>query len=106
MRPLKQRDQDGPGWLPLLVDAAGLDCFRNMTAITERILHEALSLPQEERAMLADRLMDSLEHPPAEELRVGELEATLRQRMEELDSGTVVPIPWSHVRREVLGLES
>jgi putative addiction module component (TIGR02574 family) len=77
-----------------------------MTAITERILHEALSLSQEERAMLADRLTDSLEHPPADELRVEELEATLRQRMEELDSGNVVPIPWSHVRREVLGLES
>ena len=58
----------------------------------EQIAEEALSLPSEARALLADRLVESLD--PAEGGYIKQLwEAEARRRMEEVRSGRVQPVP-------------
>ena len=65
------------------------------------ILKEALALPPEARAALADSLWESLE----EESDQGVDEAwrqEVRKRLAELDSGAVTTIPWSEARAQLL----
>jgi putative addiction module component (TIGR02574 family) len=66
----------------------------------EQIADEALALPSEARALLADRLVESLD--PAEDGYVRQLwldEA--RRRIEEVRSGRVATIPAEQVFAEV-----
>jgi len=65
------------------------------------ILKEALALPSEARAALADSLWDSLDR----EIDAGAEEAwrmEIRRRLAELDSGAVRAIPWSEARSRLL----
>ena len=65
------------------------------------ILKEALALPAEARAALADSLWDSLDaevDADAEEVWRQEI----RRRLVDLDSGTVTAIPWSEARARLL----
>jgi len=63
-----------------------------MSLRVEEITDEALALPSEARAMLADRLVESLD--PAEDGVIHRLWATEGQRrLQELRSGTVQSIP-------------
>ncbi len=58
----------------------------------EEITEEALALPSEARALLADRLVESLD--PAEDGVIHRLWAAEGQRrLQELRSGAVQPIP-------------
>jgi putative addiction module component (TIGR02574 family) len=62
------------------------------------ILKEALALPPEARAALADYLWDSLDSDvdaDAEEAWRQEI----KRRIIDLDSGAVAAIPWSEARR-------
>ena len=63
-----------------------------MTMRVEEIAEFALELPSEARALLADRLVESLD--PAEEGHVHDLWAgEANRRLKELRSGQVVGIP-------------
>lgn len=65
------------------------------------ILKEALALPPEARAALADSLWDSLDaevDADAEEAWRQEI----RRRLADLDSGAVAAIPWSEARARLL----
>ncbi len=65
------------------------------------ILKEALALPPEARAALADYLWDSLDaevDPDVEESWRQEI----RRRIAQLDSGAVAAIPWSEARARLL----
>ena len=65
------------------------------------ILKEALALPPEARAALADYLWDSLDaevDPDVEEFWRQEI----RRRIAQLDSGAVAAIPWSEARARLL----
>ena len=65
------------------------------------ILKEALALPAEARAALADSLWDSLDaevDADAEEVWRQEI----RRRLVDLDSGTVAAVPWSEARARLL----
>jgi putative addiction module component (TIGR02574 family) len=65
------------------------------------ILKEALALPPEARAALADHLWDSLDaevDANAEEAWRQEI----KRRIADLDSGKVVAIPWSEARARLL----
>ena len=65
------------------------------------ILKEALALPLEARAALADSLWDSLEtevDAEAEEAWRQEI----HRRVAELDSGVVKSIPWSEARAQLM----
>lgn len=64
---------------------------------TSEVLRQALSLPPEARAALADSLLESLDSaidPDAERLWREEI----RRRQNDLDSGVTQTIPWSEVR--------
>lgn len=63
-----------------------------MQITVEQIAEEALALPSEARALLADRLVESLD--PAEDGYIHQLWVKEAQRrMEEVRSGHVIPVP-------------
>jgi putative addiction module component (TIGR02574 family) len=66
-----------------------------------KLLEEALKLPTEARAALAGSLLDSLDDtvdPNAE----AAWDTEIAQRLKNLDSGKVRPIPWAEARRAIL----
>ncbi len=70
-----------------------------MSDQNQQVFNAALGLPEAERALLAERLLESL-GPELEELTEDELAAELDRRRAEIDQGIVKPIPWSQVRFE------
>ncbi|MEW6038399.1 MAG: addiction module protein [Pseudomonadota bacterium] len=63
-----------------------------MTLTVEQIAEEALALPSEARALLADRLVESLD--PTEDGYIRQLwTAEARQRLDEVRTGRVQTIP-------------
>ena len=85
-----------------LFERAGYSPRMNMTV--EQIAEEALSLPSEARALLADRLVESLD--PAEDGAIRQLwAAEALRRRDEVRSGRVKTIPGdealARVRRAV-----
>jgi putative addiction module component (TIGR02574 family) len=67
------------------------------------IEEEALRLPLEARAGLAQKLLLSLESPDEEEI-AEEWLAEAQRRARELDEGTAKPIPAEDVRRKARAL--
>lgn len=65
------------------------------------ILKEALALPAEARAALADSLWDSLEEQSDESTEEA-WRNEVKKRLAELDSGAVLAIPWSEARARLL----
>ena len=70
-----------------------------MTSQTQAILDAALALPEAERALLVERLLETLS-PEQGELSDEELFAELERRRAEVEQGQVKPGPWSEVRLE------
>jgi putative addiction module component (TIGR02574 family) len=71
-----------------------------MSLMTERILQDALALPDAQRAELATRLLQSLDRvvdPDAEEAWAIEIE----RRCAALNAGEAVTSDWSDVRRRI-----
>lgn len=66
---------------------------------TQDLIAEAMSLPVEERALVADSILRSLNAPEAE--IDGKWVAVARRRLAELRSGRVKPIPGDEVFRKV-----
>ena len=73
------------------------EAYNQGMATQTEILMQALTLPPEARAALADSLLDSLDtdvdEDAAEQWRV-----EIRKRMAELDAGTVETVAWDDVR--------
>ncbi len=72
-----------------------------MSQIAERILTEALQLPEDERADVATKLYDSLD-PESIEMDDAEWVEEIRKRVEDFRSGKVKGIPWSEARQLIL----
>lgn len=71
-----------------------------MQITVEQIAEEALALPSEARALLADRLVESLD--PAEDGYIRQLWVKEAQRrIDEVRSGSVTPIPGEVVFSQV-----
>ena len=71
-----------------------------MQITVEQIAEEALALPSEARALLADRLVESLD--PAEDGYIHQLWVKeARRRIKEVRSGSVTPIPGDAVFAQV-----
>jgi len=71
-----------------------------MSIVTERLLQDALALPDDQRAELAMRLIQSLDQdvdPDAEEAWAVEIE----RRCAALDAGETVTSDWHDVRRRI-----
>ena len=71
-----------------------------MSADIQRVFANALALPPEDRATLADMLLASLDQSdPVEISEAWAIE--LRRRVKELDDGTAEAIPAEEVFREI-----
>jgi putative addiction module component (TIGR02574 family) len=70
-----------------------------MTSQTQAIFDAALALPEAERSLLVERLLETLSTEEGE-LSDDELFAELERRRAEVEQGQVKPIPWSEVRLE------
>ncbi len=69
-----------------------------MTPTLDALYQAALALSEDDRAELADRLLDSLPPDVPSQLHPA-WRAELRRRAAQVDSGEVKPIPWQEVRR-------
>jgi putative addiction module component (TIGR02574 family) len=68
---------------------------------TKKLIEEALSLPVEERALIADSLLKSLNMPDTTiDAKWAEV---AKRRLQELRSGKVKPISGEEVFAEILG---
>ena len=72
-----------------------------MSRDTVAILKEALALPAEARAALADSLLDSLDVEVDADAEVA-WQREIQRRVAELDSKAVSPLPWSEVRSRLM----
>lgn len=68
-----------------------------MSPSAQKLLEEALQLPEEARADLAAALLESLEEELEEDVKAA-WEAEIARRLEDVDSGRVRPIPWEEAR--------
>ncbi|MES9856346.1 MAG: addiction module protein [Sedimenticola sp.] len=69
----------------------------------KQIEDEALHLPEDERATLAQKLLLSLDMPKMDEIEADWLIEASR-RAKELDEGIVLPIPAEEVRKKAQAL--
>jgi putative addiction module component (TIGR02574 family) len=67
-----------------------------------KVLDQALALPPDARAALADSLLDSLDLEVDEQAEYNWREE-VRKRISELDSGVVQAVPWPEVRTRLTG---
>ncbi len=68
-----------------------------MTTETRNVFEAALSLPENERELLVECLIESLS-AVEDELSDDELATELERRRTEIEQGIVNPIPWSEIR--------
>jgi putative addiction module component (TIGR02574 family) len=73
----------------------------DMSRETGELLKEALALPAEARAALADSLLDSLDREVDAEVEAA-WQIEIQRRAAELDSNTVYPLPWAEVRSRLM----
>jgi len=66
------------------------------------LLKRALALPVDERAALANTLLDSLDTPSQSVEQASDDEVA--RRMEDLKSGKAVTVPWEQLHRELLAM--
>ena len=71
------------------------------------LLKRAMALPMEERAALANTLLDSLEAPD-DPVPDSSIEAAwdeeVERRMSDLKAGKAVTVPWEKLHRELLAM--
>ncbi len=72
-----------------------------MSAIAEKLLEDALRLPDRDRADMATSLIDSLDRHFDEGAQAA-WDLEIARRVAELDSHSVKPIPWPEARRLIL----
>ncbi len=66
----------------------------------DQLLTLALELPPEERAALAERLIQSLDSPVEDGVDAAWSEE-IRRRLERLDAGLAQTVPWTEARRRI-----
>lgn len=72
-----------------------------MSPNAEKLLQEALTLSDDARVGLAEALLESVEHEPADEGAAAAWSAEAKRRLEEVRSGTVKPVPWEEAERQI-----
>ncbi len=71
-----------------------------MTTITEKLVEEVLHLPKHSRALLAEKLLESLDYEDTFEVS-SEWREEIHRRCHEIDEGTAKLIPASKVFDEL-----
>ncbi len=74
-----------------------------MTSNAIKLLEDALGLPENDRADLAARLIDSLDQHGDDDAPLA-WDAEIARRIADVDSGSVKPVPWPEARRMILGI--
>jgi putative addiction module component (TIGR02574 family) len=69
-------------------------------AKTDSIIEEALHLPRESRALLAEKLLESLDYEEGFEVRQEWVEE-IRRRCRDIDEGTATLVPGEQVFKEL-----
>ena len=72
-----------------------------MAPNAEKLLQQALSLPEEARIALAEALLQSVEREPADEGADAAWFAEAKRRLEEVRSGAVKLVPWEEAERQI-----
>jgi putative addiction module component (TIGR02574 family) len=72
-----------------------------MNAAVQKILDEALSLPDDARAELVGRLIDSLDSGIDEDAQEA-WDREIEHRIGQLDRNEVDPIPWPEARDQII----
>jgi putative addiction module component (TIGR02574 family) len=72
-----------------------------MTPQVSELLQKALALSSEERGLLIDRLVESLDDGPAEEGVEAAWDTEIKSRVDDIRSGRVKTIPGEQVLREL-----
>lgn len=72
-----------------------------MTRDMANLLADALRLSETERGELAAQLIDSLDPASDEDIEAA-WGSEIRERLEDLQTGRVEPIPWPEARRLIL----
>ena len=70
-----------------------------MTPLTSQVYEAAMALPEDERAELASRLLESLSGEGSPSRLHPAWAEELRRRLAQVDSGEVTPLPWAEVKR-------
>ena len=68
----------------------------------EKIMHEALNLPPELRAVLACQLLESLDDEIDEDAEAA-WSAEIVKRLREIKTGKIQTIPWAQARVQIHG---
>ena len=68
-----------------------------MTTQIDKLLEEAMQLPEADRIRLAERILATSDHEPDGEA-TDEWAKEIERRTREIDADLVQPIPWSEVR--------
>jgi putative addiction module component (TIGR02574 family) len=68
------------------------------------LLKRALALPVDERATLANTLLDSLEEPQQSVQAAWDEEVA--RRMQDLKAGKAVTVPWEELHQELLAMQN
>jgi len=77
-------------------------CYSNdMSRDTAELLKEALALPADARAAIADSLLGSLDTEVDEDAEAA-WQIEIERRVAELDSQVVSPVPWAEVRSRLM----
>jgi putative addiction module component (TIGR02574 family) len=71
-----------------------------MSVDLKDLLKEAMQLPREARAALAEDLLQSLDDEVDEDVEAA-WAIEIKRRVEEIRSGNVKTVPWSEVQRQV-----
>ena len=75
-----------------------------MTREESELLEAAMRLPPEARAALAGSLLESLDEAVDEGAEAA-WAAEIARRIQEVEDGTVRPVPWPEARRRILAPE-
>ncbi|NDJ12357.1 MAG: addiction module component CHP02574 family protein [Acidobacteriia bacterium] len=70
-----------------------------MTSSAE-LFRDAMALPAEARAALADSLLESLDHEMDDDAEQA-WSIEIRRRLSQIDSGVVAMIPWTEARQSL-----
>jgi putative addiction module component (TIGR02574 family) len=68
-----------------------------MNPKSEAIISDALRMPDEDRALIAERLIASLDHEYEKDVEIA-WQTEVQRRAGEIDSGMVTCLPWEEVR--------
>jgi len=74
-----------------------------MSQAADKLFEDAQALPDEERAILALQLLDSVGEPEPEIERAWRDE--VRRRIEDIDAGRATFTPWAEARRRIFARE-